>query len=108
MYQTMSRSIDLYGQGVAAMKKLRDIADDLAEKLELPSEALGTAAKLSITGGRRALIENHKGIIEYGRERIVIGTEKGRIVISGHELLLSAMNKSELLITGKINMAEWE
>ncbi len=108
MYQTMPRSIDLYGQGVAALKKLRNIADDLAEKLELPSEALGAAAKLSITGGRRALIENHRGIIEYGRERIVIGTEKGRIVISGQELLLSAMNKSELLIIGKINMAEWE
>lgn len=90
------------------MKKLRNIADDLSEKLELPSEALGAAAKLSITGGRRALIENHRGIIEYGRERIVIGTEKGRIVISGQELLLSAMNKSELLIIGKINMAEWE
>ena len=108
MYQTMPRSIDLYGQGVAALKKLRNIADDLAEKLELPSEALGAAAKLSITGGRRALIENHRGIIEYGRERIVIGTEKGRMVISGQELLLSAMNKSELLIIGKINMAEWE
>lgn len=108
MYQTMPRSIDLYGQGVAALKKLRNIADDLAEKLELPSEALGAAAKLSITGGRRALIENHRGIIEYGRERIVIGTEKGRIVISGQELLLSAMNKSELLIIGEINMAEWE
>lgn len=90
------------------MKKLHAMAEDLAEKLELPPEALGAAAKLSITGGRRALIENHKGILEYGAQRMVIGTERGRIVISGQELLLAAMNKSELLISGKISTVEWE
>lgn len=90
------------------MKKLHAMAEDLAEKLELPPEALGAAAKLSITGGRRALIENHKGIIEYGAQRMVIGMERGRIVISGQELLLAAMNKSELLISGKISTVEWE
>lgn len=90
------------------MKKLHNVAEDLAEKLELPPEALGAAAKLSITGGRRALIENHKGILEYGEDRMVIGTERGRIVISGQELLLTAMNKSELLISGKISTVELE
>ena len=90
------------------MKKLHAMAEDLAEKLELPPEALGAAAKLGITGGRRALIENHKGIIEYGAQRMVIGMERGRIVISGQELLLAAMNKSELLISGKISTVEWE
>lgn len=90
------------------MKKLHAMAEDLAEKLELPPEALGAAAKLSITGGRRALIENHNGILEYGAQRMVIGMERGRIVISGQELLLAAMNKSELLISGKISTVEWE
>lgn len=90
------------------MKKMRDIAENLAETLELPQEAFGTTAKLSITGGRRALIENHRGIAEYGRERIVVSTDKGRIIISGQELVLSAMNKNELLINGKISTAEWE
>lgn len=90
------------------MKKLRELGEDLSDKLELPSEALGGTAKLSVTGGRRALIENHRGIIEYGVERIVIGTEKGRIIVSGRELSLEAMNKSELLISGKISTAEFE
>lgn len=90
------------------MKKIRDIAEDLAEHLELPLEVFGASAKISVTGGRRALVENHRGIAEYGRERIVINTEKGRIIISGQELVLSAMNKTELLINGKISTAEWE
>lgn len=90
------------------MKKMRDIAENLAENLELPLEAFGAAAKLSITGGRRALLENHRGIAEYGRERIVVSTEKGRIILSGQELVLSAMNKNELLIIGKISTVEWE
>lgn len=90
------------------MKKVRDIAEDLAECLELPPEALATTVKLSIIGGNRALIENHRGIVEYGKERIVVAAGRNRIVISGRELMLSAMNKSELLIDGKISAAEWE
>lgn len=93
---------------MAGLKKIRELAEDLADSLELPQEAFAAAAKLSVTAGRRALIENHRGIIEYSRERIAVSVEKGRIIVGGHGLVLSAMNKSELLIDGKISMVEWE
>ena len=44
----------------------------LAERLELPEEALDGAAKLTVTAGRRALIENPRGILVYSRERIAV------------------------------------
>lgn len=88
------------------MKKVKT-AQDLAERLELPAEALG-AVRLTLTGGRLLLVENHCGLQEYGRERIVIGGGRGKILVSGRELDIEGMNGRELVLRGRIQMLEWE
>ena len=90
------------------MKRLRKLSEDLAERLDLPEEAALRAVKLTLTGGRRALVENHRGLLEYGEEQIVVNTGRGRIVLRGSGLTVSAMNQRELLICGRITSAEWE
>lgn len=91
-----------------ALKKLKAAAEELAERLDLPGEALAGSAKLTVTSDRRALIENHRGIMEYSPERIAVNLARGRIIVSGTGLGIGAMNKSELYITGKIQNVEWE
>ena len=108
MYQIMFRSIDLYGQGVAALKKIGTMASDLTERLSLPEDALLGAARLTVVGKRKTLIENHRGILEYGTEYIVVSTGRGKISLTGSGMKLLAMNKSELLISGEIKTVEWE
>lgn len=108
MYQAMSRGIDIYGIEVLPVKSIKELPLELTERLELPEEALLGAAKLTVTGGRRALVENHKGVLEYGEERIVISAGRGRINISGAGLGIEAMNRRELLIKGRIQSVEWE
>ena len=54
------------------MKKLRELPYELADKLELPEDVLLGSAKLTVTGGRSAVIENHRGVLEYTAERIVV------------------------------------
>ena len=93
---------------VAALKRLRELGEDLADRLELPEEALLGAAKLTLTANRRALIENHCGIEEYGLEEIRVRLKRGGIVLRGSDLRLEAMNREELLICGKLQSVEWE
>ena len=104
----MLKGIDLYGQEVAALKKTETFALELADRLELPEDALLGAAKLTVTAGRRALIENHRGILEYGSERVVVCTGRGSISLGGSGVRLVAMNKNELLVSGKLQSVEWE
>ena len=90
------------------MKKRERLLMDLSEALELPQETLSCAARLCVTAGRSALIENHRGILEYGAERIAVGTAQGRLTVSGSGLRLLAMNRRELLIGGSVHAVEWE
>ena len=91
-----------------ALKKLRGLCENIADRLDLPEDALLGAAKLTLTANRRALIENHCGILEYGTEQIQVSVKRGKIVLRGSGLKLEAMNKGELLICGKLQSVEWD
>ena len=89
------------------MKKLRELPYELADKLELPEDVLLGSAKLTVTGGRSAVIENHRGVLEYTAERIVVAVPRGQVCLDGTGLRLKAMNKNELLVGGRIRNIEW-
>lgn len=86
--------------------KWRDLPVEIAERFDLPADAVAGMPKLTITGKARVVIENHKGLLEYGAERIEIGGGRLRIRIGGTGLELRAMNKDELVITGQILSVE--
>lgn len=57
---------------------------------------------LELVGGRQVLIENHRGITEYSRERIRICVSYGQLCICGSCLELRQMAKYQLVICGNI------
>ena len=89
------------------MWKLSSIPEEVADKLELPGEILAGVPKITIIGRRRALIENHGGLLKYGEELIELGG-KTKMIIRGDGLRLVAMNKTDMVIAGRILSAEYE
>ncbi len=81
--------------------------EDIAEKLNIPGQIMPGVPRITITGRRRALIENHGGIIKYGGELIELGG-KTRVLIRGSELQIVAMNRTDMVISGRILSAEYE
>lgn len=83
------------------MAKLKRWRTELAQKLDLPIEALGGCC-LQLMGKERLLVEGHRGLIDYSPEDMILlwGTEK--LHISGSCLSLEAMSEAELLISGRI------
>ncbi len=73
-----------------------------AEMFDLPADALAGLPKLELVGDGELRVENHKGILAYGREEIHVSGGVYLIKITGRELELRAMTGIELLITGKI------
>ena len=65
---------------------------------ELPKQPL-----LELTGDSRLLVENHKGICVYGKDRICIRVKYGLIEITGEQMELAMISCQKLIVMGMIN-----
>ena len=61
---------------------------------------------IEILDDRRVLIENHRGIVEYGNSRITVERHNGGISVVGTELQVSEISKEKVVIVGKIRGVE--
>ena len=82
--------------------KRKRILGHVADTFDLPGEVLGDLPRLTVTGSNRAVVENHKGIMDYGAQEILVGGGSISLKILGKDLELRSMNAQELLITGEI------
>lgn len=68
----------------------------------ISSEPIPGKFLLELLGEGRILIENHKGVREYGTDKIGIKSDFGVVSIQGKQLELCQMSKERLIISGKI------
>ncbi len=85
----------------------RGAALEIAERFDLPPEVLPGVPRLTLAGTRRALIENHRGLLEYGRECVEVNGGRVRLRLLGEDLELRAMDAGSILITGEIFSVEF-
>lgn len=78
-----------------------------AQVFDIPGQVAGLP-RVEIVGRHELRMENHKGILAYGGEEIVISGGKLLIRVRGEGLELKAMTAGELLITGGILSVELE
>ena len=85
------------------MKQRRNFLERLTEEADLPGEALPAVPLVELAGDRRVLIENHRGVTEYSREKIRVQVRYGQICICGAGLELAQMSRAQLVICGRID-----
>ncbi len=76
-----------------------------AQALDIPGQAAGLP-RVELVGRHEVRMENHRGILAYGQEEIMVSGGKVIVKIIGSGLELKAMNAAELLITGTIAAVE--
>ena len=69
---------------------------------ELPRETLPWQTVTEIVDNKRVIIENHRGIIVYSSEKIVIKLTDGSLCVIGNNLCVAYMSKQQLIINGTI------
>lgn len=79
--------------------------EEIAERMDLPPGAAGLL-RLSLSGNRRALVEDFKGVLEYTSERVTINGGTLKVTIRGEKLEIEAMDAAALLVTGRILAVE--
>lgn len=72
---------------------------------ELVKRCVGSVSGVTlveIAGDCRVLVEQHRGVLEYDRDKVRIKATFGCIVVCGHGLCLAQMTNSNLVISGRI------
>ena len=87
---------------------LRKLRQELSEILELPLDVSLDLPKVTIVGDLGVLIQNHRGLILYSPERIVIGVGKGQIAILGQSLEIEEVSKEDMIVRGTLGSVQME
>ena len=85
------------------MGSKRNFIDRIATAVDLQDEPIPGMPLVEIAGERRVLIENHRGVLEYGTERIRVKVKFGHVCVCGSGLELARMNRGQLVISGVVN-----
>lgn len=78
-------------------------AQRLTEGMDLAGESLPGMTVAELAGDRRVLIEGHKGVTEYCRERVCVKVGYGWLCVTGCGLELRQMSRQQLVISGRID-----
>ncbi|NPV90238.1 MAG: sporulation protein YqfC [Firmicutes bacterium] len=79
------------------------LSQSLARLLEIPSDLAFDLPRIIMQGNLEISIENHSGLVEFSPERIVVGTGRGQLEISGEDLRVKSILIYEIVIEGRIS-----
>jgi sporulation protein YqfC len=74
----------------------------LADKLELPKDVVLDLPRLVVVGNLQLIIENHRGIVEYTADQVVVAGHKGRLRIGGSQLTIGSIQEDLIIVTGEL------
>jgi len=94
-------------EGLNVKKRMDEIKSSLSEILELPKDIVLDLPKITLIGNLQAYIENHKGIIEYSKERIRINSNNGILRITGRNMFIRTIVTEEIIVVGEIETIEF-
>lgn len=88
------------------MKK--HISEKIADVWGVPKDVVMNIPRITVSGASEIYIENHKGILTYGREKIRVATPMGVVCVCGKELTVERIRLEDILISGKFEYVGYE
>ena len=74
--------------------------------MEWLEEAVGGIPRVWMVGGRRAMVEDHRGVLAFCDAEVRVLVKGGEMKISGANLLLGELGAQSLMIRGEIRSIE--
>lgn len=75
--------------------------------LDLPKDLFLGLSNLSLCGNRELYISNHRGILSYGQDEMVILIKDYQVIVKGKSLCIVSYSKEELTIQGFLSSLEF-
>ncbi len=80
----------------------RRLRQKIANLLELPSDVVLDLPRVVLVGNVQAVIENHRGLIEYSPGLVRVGLDAGQLVLTGENLVIGTVGAEDMIVLGRI------
>ncbi len=85
------------------MKKEHKLkAENFITSLELPKDVLLKETDIHMVGNHEIMIENHRGLLLFDSEKVIVMTEKVQLIITGRGLCATRFDPDLIHICGSI------
>ncbi len=88
-------------------KNKTNFAEKISEELGIPKNVVSGFNHIELFGNREAIINDCKGILEYGDTKIKINMGKNIVTVNGNDLLMNEYGSSRAKISGVIVSLEF-
>lgn len=85
------------------MEARRDWRHRLTSIFDLPGDVVLDLARVTLIGDVQMAIENHRGLVEYGPDRMVVSVPRGCLQITGADLVIGSITPEEIILQGRIH-----
>jgi sporulation protein YqfC len=84
------------------------LREKISGTLELPEEILLDIPRIHMTGSKKLLVENYKGVLEYTSEKVRLDTSRNILVITGTDLDIREVTLEDIFIEGNIRSLDFK
>ena len=81
---------------------MENYINELYSICKLPLAEINNKFKIVQVGDSIVYISNYLKLIDYGNEKIVLKVKNNLLEICGENLMISQLNKNEIIISGRI------
>ncbi|MDE6372032.1 MAG: YabP/YqfC family sporulation protein, partial [Clostridia bacterium] len=74
---------------------------EIQSKLKSNIDGIGNTFTITLDKGY-AVIEGHKGIVQFDKEQIIVKLKKGSAIFKGSDLSIASSQSKELVIKGNV------
>ncbi len=75
----------------------------LTDRLGIPPAAVTQEIQLHMDGNARLVLEGHRGLLEFGPERIRLKGKNLVLLIEGRQLNIEAIDAEQIALVGRID-----
>jgi sporulation protein YqfC len=78
-----------------------------AKMLDLPQDVVMDLPRMTLIGNVQLYIENHRGVLHFSSERLLLALSKGRLEVEGRQLVIRAILTEEVFVEGVIDQIKF-
>lgn len=87
-------------------RERRSLGERVHDMLDIPLECVVPVSVVELKGGCEAIVVGCRGVLEYGRESVLLRVREGTVRIIGESLEMQSLLQDSVTVRGRISSVQ--